>query len=70
MSAPGGSRVPKARRRAIDRRPTLEQFDRLGQRKEAEMSPPDACGQGFSLAGYRVGLNPYPQGIASEEAEA
>ena len=36
MSAPGASRVPKGRRRAIDLRPTLERFDRLGPRKEAE----------------------------------
>jgi hypothetical protein len=36
MSAPGGSRVPKGRRRAIDLRPTPERFDRLGLHKEAE----------------------------------
>ncbi len=36
MSAPGVSRVPKGRRRAIDQRPTLGRFEGLRRRKEAE----------------------------------
>jgi hypothetical protein len=36
MSAPGVSRVPKGRRRAIDRRPTLSRLVPSGSLKEAE----------------------------------